>query len=810
MSADIRAGRAFVEVYVNNKAMVAGLAVSRRMLRDFALFADTIRQAPVKLLKGVGAGMTALGKAQLIQSGVIAASFVPVIKAASDAKETLNKFRAVFTDQAAGMLTWVNRLTDRVGRSRIAVQESLSAYQAFFKGLAFGSSEAAGMSREMQSLTIDFGSFFNVTDSEAARRMLSGLSGSSEVFDQFGINLKQAALVAELSAMGIDKAWSQVTEPEKVLARMNLIRKAMGAQGAIGDAERTSGAFANLWKKITGSIRDAAAAVGSALLPVLEPLAARVAEVIKQFADWARANGALIRRVAQLALRLAAVGAGFMLVGKALSVLGSFVGFALFLSKWGLILRYLVPMLPMLFAITKALGLTSLAFTTVGVAVKGLGLGLAYVLPLLIKVTLAVGVFALGLGALALAYVNAKIKGISFGESILDLTHKITGQANAYTRLRDAQRKSEARRLAEGGAAYNMRFAAGPGGRDFEAERKANEAVLADNERKTKLQQERLERARELVSMKKGPGRGEAWSPKDIKDVGEIIGDDRRRGQFEGYVDALERQISNSKSRLAELRNRAKDVVNVLAEIDQSKKDAAWESKFGMEGMAEMGARERQGISEMMAHSDALERARLEGAEGSQQRELDLLNQEYDIKIREVRRAAGGGDTRMPEDRLNQLREQELLNIRNRYARDAADNQTRIDRDAADTRLRQETQLQRDIERLKITSSKRGRDRELALLRMEERHALQDADQQNAALIRDKYALLRGAAGGMQRMMATRGTFSATALSGMGYGNPAERTAKAAEQMLAQQKATLAIDQQILTEQKRLTLEATA
>lgn len=57
---------------------------------------------------------------------------------------------------------------------------------------------------------------------------------------------------------------------------------------------------------------------------------------------------------------------------------------------------------------------------------------------------------------------------------------------------------------------------------------------------------------------------------------------------------------------------------------------------------------------------------------------------------------------------------------------------------------------------------------------------------------------------------AIKGTFSASAVAGMGMGGPAERTAKAVERIARQNLETMKIDREMLREQKRMTLEATA
>src|SRR5690606_31944363 len=118
-----------------------------------------------------------------------------------------------------------------VGRSVVDIQDSMSAYQAMFVGLNFDPSQARQMSEALQALALDFGSFFNLSDKEASDRFLSALSGSSEVFDRFGINIKAAAMDQKLLEMGLDKTTATATEQEKVMARVAIITQSLTKQG---------------------------------------------------------------------------------------------------------------------------------------------------------------------------------------------------------------------------------------------------------------------------------------------------------------------------------------------------------------------------------------------------------------------------------------------------------------------------------------------------------------------------------------------------------------------------------------------------
>lgn len=226
----------------------------------------------------------------MIGAGALAA----FVKFAADAEESTSKFNAVFKSGAEDVRAWADELAKSVGRSRQEIENTLSAFQAFFVGLGFGAGEAAEMSKKMQALSIDFASFHNLTDAEAAQRFISALSGSSEVLDMFGINIKQAALAQELLAQGSAKSVARATEQEKALARLNIIFKAMGQQGAVGDAIRTSDSMTNQFKRLLAEVKELAVELGQTFMPIAKDLVTWLVEVVNVSKEWVLENKDLI------------------------------------------------------------------------------------------------------------------------------------------------------------------------------------------------------------------------------------------------------------------------------------------------------------------------------------------------------------------------------------------------------------------------------------------------------------------------------------------------------------------------------------
>jgi hypothetical protein len=223
-----------------------------------------------------------------------AAALAAFVKVAADAEETANKFNAVFKDGAPAVRQWADELAKAVGRQRQQLEETLASFQAFFIGLGFGAGQAEEMSKKIQTLTIDFASFNNLSDAEASQRFISALAGSSEVLDRFGINTKQAALNQELLNSGIEGGIFKATEQEKALARLNIIFKAMGQQGAIGDAIRTQDSMANQFKRLLADVKDLAIELGQTFMPIAKSLVAWLVEIAKASKEWVIENRDLI------------------------------------------------------------------------------------------------------------------------------------------------------------------------------------------------------------------------------------------------------------------------------------------------------------------------------------------------------------------------------------------------------------------------------------------------------------------------------------------------------------------------------------
>jgi hypothetical protein len=180
---------------------------------------------------------------------------------------------------------------------------------------------------------------------------------------------------------------------------------------------------------------------------------------------------------------------------------------------------------------------------------------------------------------------------------------------------------------------------------------------------------------------------------------------------------------------------------------------------------------------------------RIAAIEDEHKRALAAINERYD---QEIQRAVEAGAT---IEGVEEARSQAIANAqatrdrrRAEEQKRQAEEQQRLDEERAD----RQADLQYDIARLQIEASKKGLDKRLALINLEERRAIEAAKETGLAIadVQRKYDLQRQAARiaadtPQDPRISARGTFNPWAVRGMGTGRPEERTAKAVEEMKA-------------------------
>lgn len=194
--------------------------------------------------------------------------FAASVKVASDFGETASKFGFLFTDATEESKASLDEFGKRVGRSRTELYNMAGDFMGVTRQMGLSNTESARLAVELSKLAVDLGSFNNVADSEAAERLTSGLIGNHEALRRLNVFISEATLKTELMKMGFKGSFEAATDQQKQLARLSIVLRDTSV--AQGDAERTSGAYANQMRALWASITEVGLEIGMALIPSLQ------------------------------------------------------------------------------------------------------------------------------------------------------------------------------------------------------------------------------------------------------------------------------------------------------------------------------------------------------------------------------------------------------------------------------------------------------------------------------------------------------------------------------------------------------------
>ena len=230
-----------------------------RELRDFEGKADRTRLSVAKLATGlVAIGAAFEGIRRSVGAGL------GFIEAASEFEEAAAKFGVVFGDEAQRVALEFEELSSVVRRSQVELVTAASSFQDLFVPMGLTRQQAADLSTEMVKLAVDVASFNNAQDVDVIRNFQSALVGETEAVRKYGVLLDEARLKQLAYQNGIAEAGEELTQQQKVLAR--IIALYADTADAQGDAARTADSFANTIKGIRGAAKDLEVVFGQELV----------------------------------------------------------------------------------------------------------------------------------------------------------------------------------------------------------------------------------------------------------------------------------------------------------------------------------------------------------------------------------------------------------------------------------------------------------------------------------------------------------------------------------------------------------------
>lgn len=236
--------------------------------------AENFRRPFTGMASGLGGLIAKIGFAKVLKDSS---------SAAANLEDEVSKSVAVFGDLSTEVQTFAKTTKDSLGISERAALNATGTYGGLFTSMGIGQREAADMSVEMTKLAGDMASFNGRPVEEALNAIRAGLVGETEPLKTFQVLLDDVSLKQKAMALGLTETTTGVLPPAiRSQAAYALILER--SKNQTGDFARTQDNAANQMKISKAAAEEAAASLGTSLLPIVTKLAGGVTIMADGFA----------------------------------------------------------------------------------------------------------------------------------------------------------------------------------------------------------------------------------------------------------------------------------------------------------------------------------------------------------------------------------------------------------------------------------------------------------------------------------------------------------------------------------------------
>ncbi len=288
----IRAGRAFVELFADDRALVRGLRTAQQKLAAFGA-----------AVRGIGTQMLALGAGIVGPLALAAKSFADTGSQLNDlaartgvSVEALGEL-GYAAQQSGASLEDVEKAVRTMQRTIVAAVNGSDQAATALDRIGLSAEALAGLKPEQQfaAIATALARIEDPTQRAAAAMGVLGKSGTT-LLPMVG---DLAALRAEARRLGVVMSGGQAKLADD-----------------LGDA----------FDRVKASLQGVANAVGTALAPVLLDLAAKVTGFLVGFREWIAQNQGLVVTILTVGAAVAGIGAGLIALGLAVSGVSAGIG----------------------------------------------------------------------------------------------------------------------------------------------------------------------------------------------------------------------------------------------------------------------------------------------------------------------------------------------------------------------------------------------------------------------------------------------------------------------------------------------------
>lgn len=283
-----------------------------------------------KDLDKIGKASTNAGKKMSIFTAGAVAGGLKVTDMASDLEETMSKTEVVFDKSAKTVIDWSESSIESMGLAQQTALDMVSTYGDMGTSMEIPTEKAAEMGMELTKRAADLASFKNIKIDVANTALNAVYTGETESLKKLGVVMTQANLEQFALQQGMEKAYKEMTEAEKVQLRYSYVMEK--TNNASGDFARTSDGYANSQRILTESLKQVGTELGQVLLPIMTPLIQKVTELVQWFSGLDQRTKSIIVAIIGV---VAAIGPLLIIFGTLASSASSIIALVTKLSGAG-------------------------------------------------------------------------------------------------------------------------------------------------------------------------------------------------------------------------------------------------------------------------------------------------------------------------------------------------------------------------------------------------------------------------------------------------------------------------------------------
>lgn len=185
--------------------------------------------------------------------------------AAKRAEAVSGAFEQTFRDMPAEAAKATSTIADDFKRLETDIKDNFTQLQSVMVALGVEATQSLGIVDALQRRSLDMAAFKDVSDADAFRAVISGITGETEPLKKFGVVLNDTALSAELLRLGFKGKAKDASEAAKAIARANIILQK--TKEMHGQVAREADTVAAKEKELRTEFMKAAETLGKQFLP---------------------------------------------------------------------------------------------------------------------------------------------------------------------------------------------------------------------------------------------------------------------------------------------------------------------------------------------------------------------------------------------------------------------------------------------------------------------------------------------------------------------------------------------------------------